>query len=171
MRRGPSPTTESAPDAAPGPTSFLPAKEIAMSSESALIETEDSAEEERLRVFRWRCEELRRAGYDPKNSIMLAVGSEVDRQLALDLLALGCPHETALRILLYTVEQLAAARQAIVDVLGQGPNPQSYLQLAENAQLDRTLVVMAATRLAIDERITLERADGETLVRLQQTCG
>lgn len=138
-----------------------------MSSASAPIEFDDSAEDEHVRVFRWRCEELRGAGYDLKDAILLAVNTEVDLPLALDLPAQGCPHETALRILLYTAEQRAAARQAIVDVLGQGPNPQSYLQLAENAQLDRTLVVMAATRLAIDERITLERAAGETLVWLR----
>ena len=138
-----------------------------MSSASAPIEFDDSAQHEHDRVLRWRCEELCRAGYDLKNAILLAVDTEVDLQLALDLPAQGCPHETALRILLYTAEQRAAARQTILHVLGHGPNPQSYLQLAENAQLDRTLVVMAVTRLAIDERITLERADGETLVWLR----
>ena len=67
----------------------------------------------------------------------------------------------------YTDEQLAAANRAIVEVLGRGPNPQSYQQLAGNTQLDRTLVVMAATSLVIEERITLERGpDGKTLVWL-----
>ena len=70
-----------------------------MSSATAPIEFDDSAEEEHSRVLRWRCEELRRAGYDLKNAILLAVNSEVDLQLALDLPARGCPHETALRIL------------------------------------------------------------------------
>ena len=67
----------------------------------------------------------------------------------------------------YTEEQLVGARRAIVEVLAQGPNPQSYQQIAGNTHLDRTLVVMAATNLVIEERITLERGgEGETLVWL-----
>ena len=78
--------------------SFRP-KEIAMSSATAPIEFDDSVEDEHDRVLRWRCEELRRAGYDLKNAILLAVNPEVDLKLALELPARGCPHETALRIL------------------------------------------------------------------------
>ena len=46
MRRGLNPTTESAPDAAWGRLTFLPAKEIAMSSATAPIEFDDPAEDE-----------------------------------------------------------------------------------------------------------------------------
>jgi hypothetical protein len=67
----------------------------------------------------------------------------------------------------YTEEQLADTRQAIIDVLSLGPNPQSYEQLAGNVDLDRTLVVMAATSLVIEERLRLERGPaGEALVWL-----
>jgi hypothetical protein len=70
----------------------------------------------------------------------------------------------------YTEEQLAAARQVIVDALGKEPNPQSYQELAGNTQLDRTLVVMAATSLVIEERVTLERGPaGEALVWLVES--
>jgi hypothetical protein len=70
-----------------------------VSSTTAPIEFDDSAEDEYDRLLRWRCEELRRAGYDLRNAILLAVNTEVDLRLALDLPARGCPHETALQIL------------------------------------------------------------------------
>ena len=70
-----------------------------MSSATAPTEFDDSVEDEHDRVLRWRCEELRRAGYDLKNAILLAVNPEVDLKLALELPARGCPAETALRIL------------------------------------------------------------------------
>ena len=66
----------------------------------------------------------------------------------------------------YTAEQLSAAREAVVDALGNGPNPQSYKQLEGNGQLERGLVVMAAGRLAREERVTLEQGGEEILVWL-----
>ena len=70
-----------------------------MSSSTAPIEFTHPAEDDYDRVHRWRCDELRRAGYDLKNAILLAVNTEVDLRLALDLRARGCPSETACRIL------------------------------------------------------------------------
>ena len=70
-----------------------------MSPRSAQTEFNPAAEDEYDRILRWRCDELRRAGYDLKNAILLAVNTEVDLRLALELPARGCPHETALRIL------------------------------------------------------------------------
>ena len=51
-------------------------------------------------VTGWRMEELRRAGYDERAALMLALHTEVDLHLATDLLRRGCPEATALRILL-----------------------------------------------------------------------
>jgi hypothetical protein len=48
----------------------------------------------------WRCRELLRAGYGRQDALLLAVSHEVDLHLAIDLPSRGCPHETALRILL-----------------------------------------------------------------------
>jgi hypothetical protein len=70
-----------------------------MSPRTTSIEFNPAAEDEYDRILRWRCDELRRAGYDLKNAILLAVNTEVDLRLALELPARGCPHETALRIL------------------------------------------------------------------------
>lgn len=55
---------------------------------------------ERERIERWRAEELERAGYGVDDAIELAVRPDVDLHLAVELLANGCPPETALRILL-----------------------------------------------------------------------
>ncbi len=52
------------------------------------------------RVLRWRRDELERAGFDPKAAQALAERADVDLHLATDLVRAGCPHETALRILL-----------------------------------------------------------------------
>ena len=70
-----------------------------MSPISAQTKFNPAAEDEYDRILRWRCDELRRAGYDLKNAILLAVNTEVDLRLALELPARGCPHDTALRIL------------------------------------------------------------------------
>jgi hypothetical protein len=51
-------------------------------------------------VERWRAEELERAGFDVESSIALAVRSDVDLHVAVDLLRAGCDPELALRILL-----------------------------------------------------------------------
>ena len=70
-----------------------------MSTATVQIEIEDAAETENERVLRWRWQELRRAGFGYKDSLLLAVSLDVDLHLATDLLARGCPAETALRIL------------------------------------------------------------------------
>ena len=55
---------------------------------------------EEQRVALWRAEELERAGFAPAAASALAVSREVDLHAALDLVRQGCPHGTALRILL-----------------------------------------------------------------------
>ena len=57
-------------------------------------------ETESARVERWRAEELERAGYDLNAAVVLAASSAVDLHLAVDLLARGCPPNTAVQILL-----------------------------------------------------------------------
>lgn len=51
-------------------------------------------------VLRWRFEALVHAGYDAGNALILASHIEVDLHAAADLLARGCPPETAMRICL-----------------------------------------------------------------------
>jgi hypothetical protein len=71
-----------------------------MTSATALpIDSADIAPTERDRVSLWRCLELRRAGYSLTDALLLAVTHDIDLHLAIDLPAQGCPHETALRIL------------------------------------------------------------------------
>jgi hypothetical protein len=55
-------------------------------------------EEERIVV--WRAEELERAGFRPAIAKALAAHKDVDLHLALDLVKNGCPHDTAIRIIL-----------------------------------------------------------------------
>jgi hypothetical protein len=57
-----------------------------------------SGEEERV-VF-WRAEVLERAGYDDRAILQLAVRTDVDLHLAVELVARGCSPETAVLILL-----------------------------------------------------------------------
>ena len=66
---------------------------------ATLLETDGATESERDRVSLWRCQELRRAGYTLMDALLLAVSHDVDLHLAIELPARGCPHETALRIL------------------------------------------------------------------------
>jgi len=63
-------------------------------------EVQELKETEAERVERWRAEELERAGYDLSAAAMLAASSDVDLHLATDLLARGCPQDTAVQILL-----------------------------------------------------------------------
>jgi hypothetical protein len=70
-----------------------------MSTATVPIETDEAPETELERVLRWRWEELRRAGFGFKDSLLLAVSLDVDLHLATELLARGCPADTALRIL------------------------------------------------------------------------
>lgn len=51
-------------------------------------------------VLRWRFEALVEAGYDAGNALILASHVEVDLHQAADLLARGCPPDTAMRICL-----------------------------------------------------------------------
>ena len=66
---------------------------------SVPIESTDATEEVRELIFRRRCTELRQAGYGSKDAILLALNTDVDL-LALELPARGCPHSTAMRILI-----------------------------------------------------------------------
>jgi hypothetical protein len=60
-----------------------------------------SAEEvEADEIIRWRTDELRRAGYNDRAALLLALHTEVDLHLAARLLTQGCPPKVALRILL-----------------------------------------------------------------------
>ncbi|MEZ5101042.1 MAG: hypothetical protein R3C15_14850 [Thermoleophilia bacterium] len=61
---------------------------------------EQAVETEAERVFRWRREELRRAGYDDRAAFKLALRPNVDLHRAVALLERGCPPELAERILL-----------------------------------------------------------------------
>lgn len=51
-------------------------------------------------VLRWRFEALVEAGYDVGSALILASHVEVDLHGATDLIARGCPAETAMRICL-----------------------------------------------------------------------
>ena len=65
--------------------------------EQELIQRADG--EERERVLDWRFDALEEAGFNPVAALVLAESS-VDHHAAANLLARGCPHDTALRILL-----------------------------------------------------------------------
>jgi hypothetical protein len=60
-------------------------------------EVEAGAEE---LLLDWRLEELLAAGYEAGDARLLAADIEVDLHLATDLPRRGCPHKTALHILL-----------------------------------------------------------------------
>ena len=59
-------------------------------------ETESEADE----IIRWRSQELRRAGYEERAALLIALHTEVDLHLATRLLSKGCPPKVAVRILL-----------------------------------------------------------------------
>ena len=65
---------------------------------AAEFETLDEHEVEG--VLRWRLRELIEAGYACDDALVLTTHVEIDLQLAIDLLRRGCPHATAMRILL-----------------------------------------------------------------------
>lgn len=52
------------------------------------------------RVLLWRVDMLERAGYDEEAAVALALRRDVDLHQALALVERGCPHHTAVRILL-----------------------------------------------------------------------
>ena len=56
-------------------------------------------ESEHERVLDWRFDALEEAGFNAVAALVLAE-SDVDHHAAANLLASGCPHDTALRILL-----------------------------------------------------------------------
>jgi len=60
----------------------------------------EQVESEDERVFRWRLDELERAGWDERAALDLAGRRDVDLHVAASLLRRGCPRETALAILL-----------------------------------------------------------------------
>jgi hypothetical protein len=66
----------------------------------AAVNVEIHPESEADRIAAWRLEELRRAGYTPRAAAKLAVASDVDLHVAVDLLAHGCDPKLALKILL-----------------------------------------------------------------------
>jgi len=55
---------------------------------------------ESLRVLCWRLAQLSEAGYTDEEAFVLATGLAVDLHQATDLVRNGCPHGTAVRILL-----------------------------------------------------------------------
>ena len=65
---------------------------------AAEFETLDEREVED--VLRWRLRQLVRAGYTCDDALALSTHVEIDLQLAIDLPRRGCPHTTAMRILL-----------------------------------------------------------------------
>jgi hypothetical protein len=77
--------------------------------EGGLFRAEDEGVEQELterprvseheRVLDWRFDALEDAGFNPVAALVLAE-SGVDHHVAANLLASGCPHDTALRILL-----------------------------------------------------------------------
>ena len=66
----------------------------------SVTEVRELEETESERVERWRAEELERAGYELCAAAVLAASPAVDLHLAVDLLTRGCPHDTAVQILL-----------------------------------------------------------------------
>lgn len=61
------------------------------------VETRVLAESEAIE--RWRFTQLLAAGYSDERASLLSTRADVDLHLATDLLANGCPPETAFRIL------------------------------------------------------------------------
>ncbi len=64
----------------------------------AQIETDQSEQSRRTRV--WRLDQLTRLGFDSARAALMADDSQVELAQARRLIALGCPLETAVRILL-----------------------------------------------------------------------
>jgi hypothetical protein len=66
---------------------MMPAADTEIRDETELIEA-------------WRAEALERAGYGAREAATIAARHDIDLHVATDLLAMGCPAELALRILL-----------------------------------------------------------------------
>jgi hypothetical protein len=58
----------------------------------------ETQERPRVEVL-WRFDSLRKAGFDEREALEVAMRVDVDLHLALRLIDRGCDHETALRIL------------------------------------------------------------------------
>jgi hypothetical protein len=71
--------------------------------ETAAVEpepAEPAASTETARVEAWREAELLRAGYDPEAAHLVALRSDIDLHVAIELVRCGCAVELALEILL-----------------------------------------------------------------------
>jgi hypothetical protein len=66
---------------------MMPAADTEIRDETELIEA-------------WRAEALERAGYGAREAATIAARHDIDLHVATDLLAMGCPAELALQILL-----------------------------------------------------------------------
>jgi hypothetical protein len=60
----------------------------------------NEVEQRDAEVLRWRFEELRRAGFEAEDALIVASDARIDLHQAVKLLRGGCPPQTALRILL-----------------------------------------------------------------------
>ena len=60
----------------------------------------NEVEQRDAEVLRWRFDELRRAGFESEDALIVASAVQIDLHLATKLLRRGCPPQTALRILL-----------------------------------------------------------------------
>jgi hypothetical protein len=71
-----------------------------MTASTLIDSTLTAVELEASTILSWRCDELRRAGYGLEDALLLAITPHVDLHYATDLVAHGCPHGVAVRILL-----------------------------------------------------------------------
>jgi hypothetical protein len=69
-------------------------------SEQAELPVEPDQSDEARRTCLWRLDQFGRLGFDFARAAMMADDSQIDLALARRLIALGCPLETAARILL-----------------------------------------------------------------------
>ena len=60
----------------------------------------DTVDEREVEILQWRLRELLKAGYARDDALALTTERDVDLHLAVDLPRRGCPHATAVRILL-----------------------------------------------------------------------
>lgn len=65
-----------------------------------VVEIDGGRQTEDERVLSWRREWLERVGYCRSSALTIAARRDIDLHLALTLARAGCPHDTALRILL-----------------------------------------------------------------------
>ena len=130
---------------------------------AAEVELLEQTENER--ILRWRANELERAGYDPDSAVELAARTDVDLHLAVELLEQGCPHRTALRILL---EEMG--RRPLADRLAEQALVMAYSagEQRELRRLDARLAELEAERARKRKRFLQTRAMRETLERMRE---